>query len=189
MANQSYRLFIAAELPPPVVGELAAAQDALRAGQPPVRWVAPPAMHLTLNFLGETEARLVRPVAEAMRAALAGYVAPRLRLGQPGTFPGVVWVGVAGEVAELGRLQAALAAALEPLGWKPERRAFTPHLTLGRVRREADRSAVAELAARVRGLPAREAEWHAQHITLFRSELRPAGPAYHALETVALPAH
>lgn len=46
----------------------------------------------------------------------------------------MVWVGLAGQVAELGAFKHELDAGLEPLGWQMEKRPFTPHLTLGRVK-------------------------------------------------------
>lgn len=183
-----YRLFIACELPEAVKESLLAAQAALKAERPPVRWVAPQAMHLTLIFLGETDESLVAPVAAAVRESLAALPAPPLSLARAGMFPGVVWVGVGGEIARLRQVHAALAGALAPLGFPPEQRAFTPHLTLGRVRRDAPRADVARLAERVRALPPPDpAPWLARHVALFRSELRPAGPVYTALATAALP--
>ena len=182
-----YRLFIACELPEAVKESLGAVQAALRPERPPVTWVVPQAMHLTLIFLGETDESLVDPVAAAMRESLAALPAPRLSLARAGTFPGVVWVGVGGEVARLRQVHAALTASLAPLGFPPEQRAYTPHLTLGRVRRDAPRADAARLARRVRALPPPDpAPWLAQRVSLFRSELRLAGPHYTALATVAL---
>lgn len=181
------RLFFACELPDLVRAALAASQAALRAEGLPVRWSEPQAMHLTLCFLGETAEALVGPLLDAAGAALCGAHAPLLTLAPAGTFPGVVWQGVGGQTRELLRLQGALAEALVPLGFPRERRAFRPHLTLGRLQRDAPPSAQMQIEHALRLLPApRPTPWRAERVTLFSSQLRPSGPSYAALGGVAL---
>src|SRR5262245_19591481 len=70
---------------------------------PGFRPTAPAEMHLTLVFLGETAPERVRPLADALRSALAGEPVPSLRLRGTGSFPGqgrarVLWVGVEGHL-------------------------------------------------------------------------------------------
>jgi 2'-5' RNA ligase len=180
---ETYRLFIAAELPLEVKAELSGAQERLRRGGPPVRWVAPAAMHLTLKFLGETDAALLDDLGAAMRGALAGTGPIALRLGAAGAFPSlgrpnVLWVGVGGEVAALARAAARLDEALAGMGIAREQKPFRAHLTLGRVRREATREQQERLGAAVRELPPGTAEWTVDRVVLFRSELRREGPVY-----------
>ena len=74
-----------------------------------------------------------------------------LRLAGTGGFPNprqpqVVWAGVGGDTSALGALQQELAAALEPLGFPRESRAYSAHLTLGRTRRGASPAERASLA-------------------------------------------
>src|SRR5262245_20790776 len=102
-----FRLFIAAELPADVKAELGAIQARLRRANPPMAWVAPEAMHLTLRFLGDTSAALIPRLESAIREALAPHTAMALRLNGVGAFPNdrrpsVVWAGVGGAVAALG---------------------------------------------------------------------------------------
>jgi 2'-5' RNA ligase len=164
----------------------------LRQGNPPVRWVEPDAIHLTLHFLGETDAAQVPDIATALRTGLAGAAPHQLRLARIGAFPtlhrpSVVWIGVAGALAELGRVQQAVVAALEPMGFPREERRFAPHLTLGRMRREATPEQQTRLGARLTTLPAiPPLAWPVELVTLFRSELHSGGPHYTALEVVEL---
>ncbi|MBK9710349.1 MAG: RNA 2',3'-cyclic phosphodiesterase [Kouleothrix sp.] len=187
---ETYRLFIAAELAPEAKAELTAAQDRLRRGDPPIRWVAPEAMHLTLKFLGETDVALLPALAAAMRSALSDEPPFSLRLAAAGAFPNlrrpsVVWAGVGGAVAALGRIQASLDAALATIGIARDERPFSPHLTLGRVRREASAEQQERIGAAVRALPPlRPIGWTVDDIVLFRSELSGAGPTYTQLESV-----
>ncbi|HEU5100842.1 MAG TPA: RNA 2',3'-cyclic phosphodiesterase [Roseiflexaceae bacterium] len=179
-----YRLFIAADLPAEVKEELATTQARLRRANPPVAWVAPGAMHLTLRFLGETSAALALDVQAAMATALVAHTPMSLRLSGVGAFPNdrrpsVLWVGLGGSVAALERAQASIEAALRGLGLVPEPKPFHPHLTLGRVRREASQDQRRQLGEALRALPPpAPLAWTLDRAILFRSELRREGPIY-----------
>jgi 2'-5' RNA ligase len=134
------RLFIAVEL-------LETARDHVeivlrrlqRLDVPGIRWVRPDSVHLTLKFLGDVPIEDVLPVTEAMEQAASGTPSQTLRLDGAGVFPNarlprVVWLGVQGDIQPLALLQSKLEEALEVGGFAREDRAFTPHLTLGRVR-------------------------------------------------------
>ena len=189
---ETYRLFIAAELPGEVKAALAAAQDRLRRGGPPVRWVAPAAMHLTLRFLGETDAALLPSLKAALRDTLATHHAIPLHLTAAGAFPSVgrpnvIWAGIGGDTAALARMAAELDEAVAALGFPREPKPFRAHLTLGRVRREASRELQERLGAAIRALPPLDpVEWTADRVVLFRSELRREGPEYTELDVVQL---
>ncbi|MFQ3662965.1 MAG: RNA 2',3'-cyclic phosphodiesterase [Chloroflexaceae bacterium] len=179
------RLFIALPLPDPVRAALAAAQERLRRGNPPVRWIDATRMHLTLQFLGETSAAVV-PTLVAGLAELA--VPPiHLALSGLGAFPGlqrprVIWAGIAGDIGALDRLRAAVFAVTTPLGFAPDTRPFTPHLTLGRLRDEARPEQIRTLAATLRAadtLP--PLAWEADRPILYQSTLKPEGAVYTAL--------
>jgi 2'-5' RNA ligase len=181
---ETYRLFIGAELPPHVKVELAAVQERLRQSNPPVKWVAPQAMHLTLRFLGGTDVKLLPDLGATLGLALARHAATPLRLNGVGAFPNkrrpsVVWVGVGGAVAALGHMQASIEAAVVGIGFAPETRPFRAHLTLGRARTEASADQQQRLGAAIRSLPPiAPADWIVNRIILFRSELSSAGPVY-----------
>lgn len=189
-----YRLFIAAELSEPACAELAAVQSRLQRGNPPVRWVAPEALHLTLRFLGDTDSALLAGIDAAMRTAAGGAGAIELRLAGLGAFPSlqrpqVLWAGVAGATAALEQLAARIEQALRAAGLPGEQRPFRAHLTLGRVRRAAPAAALAQLAAAIRTHPPlAEVAWPIERIVLLRSELLPQGPRYTALATAQLSA-
>jgi RNA 2',3'-cyclic 3'-phosphodiesterase len=182
--NQTYRLFIAAELPPNIKAELVDIQAHLRQGNPSVTWVAPETMHLTLRFLGETSVALIPNLAHAIQAGLAPYSAMTLRLNGMGGFPNarrprVVWAGVGGAVTALVRTQAVIEAAVAGLGLAPEIKPFRAHLTLGRLRHEAGPGQQQQLGDAIRSLPPPASlEWIIERVVLLRSELRGDGPIY-----------
>ena len=187
-----YRLFIAAALPAHIKAEMISAQAQLQRSKLLVSWVAPGAMHLTLRFLGATSAALMPNLERAMRDVLAPHTAMKLRLNGVGAFPNdrrptVVWAGVGGEVTMLQRAQAGIEAALDGLGIAPEPKPFHPHLTLGRLRRTADREHQQRLGDAIRALPPpAPLEWAVERVVLFRSELHSDGPVYTEIDAIAL---
>jgi len=140
---EQIRSFIAIELPDEVKSALDQLQAQLKTGkQLPVKWVDPYSIHLTLKFLGNIDVNKVREITGAMEAAAQGISPFKLEVKDLGVFPNlkrvrVVWVGVSGEVAQLSQLQQRIESNLAPLGFAPESRSFTPHLTLARVREQA----------------------------------------------------
>jgi len=105
-----------------------------RPGAP--RWVARDLQHVTLAFFGEVPEDTVPALTAALGETLA-VVAVHLRLTGAGTFPAkgdprVLWVGVDGDVEELAGLAAAAAGASRSVGVAIERRAYRPHVTVGR---------------------------------------------------------
>jgi RNA 2',3'-cyclic 3'-phosphodiesterase len=181
----SRRLFVALEPPEPVRRRLAAASAGIRraAGKAAgdVRWVADENLHLTLQFLGAVPEERVAAVQEALAAAAAAARPILLEVKGAGGFPNarrprVVWLGLAGEVAELARLAADLGRRLAPLGFPPEARPFATHLTLGRSR---DGAGAPGLGGALAAAAAGEGlSWRAAELALFESHLSPRGPRY-----------
>lgn len=122
------RLFVAAVLPNEVCTALIAARPAAAPG---VRVVPPDHLHLTLHFLGDRE---LGPCADALAAVRAEPLPLTIDgLGTFGARDGSVtlWARVVPTPA-LDALHAAVGGALAPLGFVPEARAYTPHVTLAR---------------------------------------------------------
>lgn len=140
---EQIRSFIAIELPDEFRLALARLQERLKSGSRAlVKWVDPQGIHLTLKFLGNISPDMVGRITTALEGAVRGMSPFHLEAGGLGAFPSlkrvrVVWVGIAGEVDRLSRLQRSIESALVPLGFAPESRTFSPHLTLGRLRDQA----------------------------------------------------
>lgn len=179
------RLFVAVPLAAAARDAAAGAIAAVRRRRvfraAPVRWVEPRNLHVTLHFLGETRA----DVAAAVAAALApARVRPPFRaaLGPAGLFPAhgpprVVWLSVRDGSAQLAALRQAVGRRLALPGYRPDRRPYRPHLTIGRVRASssvARRALDAELAAIVPPPVA----WTVDRIVLMESRPSPAGASY-----------
>ena len=137
------RAFIAIELPPELKTELAQLQTRLKKASPPVvKWVDPQTMHITLKFLGDTSDAGTDELMLAIEEAAKGVSPFQLAIRGVGSFAAsdrteTVWVGVNGDMEQLALLQKNIETNTEQLGYKREKRPFSPHLTLGRVRDEA----------------------------------------------------
>lgn len=177
------RTFIAVFPPPDVVERIARALDVLKQPGDGVGWVRPANVHYTLRFLGDLDADGVvatrRAAADAARAA-----APfRVTLGAPGLFPNdrrprILWLGAAGGAPALTALAAGLEAALLAEGLGAADKAFTPHLTLGRVRDTADGPAV---ASRFRAAEFPGDVFEVSELVVVKSTLDPRGAKYESL--------
>lgn len=181
------RLFVALDLPDEVRSAIAETIALLKRACREARWVRPDGMHITLKFIGHAVADGDTQKLQALRAALAsvrvnGPVEMRIR--GLGFFPNarrprVIWCGV--EASEnLAELAADIERVLEPLGIPAEKRKFTPHLTLARLKDGGVPTlakAAEELKLREFG-SARETEFH-----LFQSLLKPSGAEYKKIES------
>ena len=187
--NKPLRTFVAVELTAEVRARLAELLTALRPSGQRVRWVAPENLHVTMKFLGSTDERLVPDVCEALRRATRGlrpFVCPVVGVGSfpPKGAPRVIWAGLGDPENLLVPFAGRVDAELADTGFAPEKRRFAAHVTLGRLRdRKAPESLVSEIAAR-----AEEdfGELEVDTVTLFMSELSPAGARYTKLCTVNL---
>ena len=185
--NETIRLFMAIDLPEQVKDVLVETAVALSKNVPnrAVRWVGREQMHLTLRFLGDTAVSQL-PDLQRELAELVGKHQPfSLRLRGVGAFPNqkrprVVWAGLAGDLTPLRKMQAEMEERVVALGWLPEKWAYNPHLTLGRVK---DASAARGLNWAVK---LEERAFGVTAVQLMRSELRPSGPVYSVRQEVAL---
>jgi len=189
---EQIRSFIAIELPNRLRLELGQLEAQLKLGkQPWVKWVNPDSIHLTLKFLGNIASDRTGEITKAMEAAAQGIPPFHLEVKDLGVFPNlkrvqVVWVGVSGEVDKLGEFQQRLESNLAHLGFAPESRPFTPHLTLARLRNQAsldERQRFGQLIAETR-FDAGSIKVDA--INLMRSQLTREGAIYSRISSVRL---
>lgn len=176
------RTFVAVEIAPTVRSAAEALQASLARSGASANWVAPANLHVTMLFLGAVDDRELSAVCRAVSRAVLREPPFAVRVSGVGAFPNsrrpkVVWAGITDGAAELTRLHGLLEPPLFDLGcYRQEERAYTPHLTLGRVQGEADALALA-------GVLPDFADWDGgsttiNELTVFASELRRGGPVY-----------
>jgi 2'-5' RNA ligase len=177
------RLFVALELPPPVLDELVRWQLSQGVWRESLRPVEREALHVTLSFLGEVSRESLPVLRNACELSSRGS-AHALALG-PGVWlprrrPRALVAAIEDDEGALRELQARLAAALVAAELlRPESRLFFPHVTVARVR-SGGRVRPGPVAA-----PA-PLEFAAEHITLFRSHLSSGPVRYERLFGVRL---
>jgi 2'-5' RNA ligase len=157
-----------------------------------VKWVNTGSIHLTLKFLGNIATETIPEFTKVLSEAARGITPFHLELGEMGVFPNlraprVVWVGLRGETTTLSVLQENIESALIPLGFPPESRAFSPHLTLGRVREKASPGELRSLGQAVASSKVASMEpFPVDSLSLMRSTLTREGAVYSRLYSVAL---
>jgi len=127
------RLFIAIDIPDWAKEELT---RLCSFGLQGVKWVDSSQFHLSLRFVGEVDEFLFRDIDDSLTKIKGKPFT--LHLAQVGTFPGsksprVIWAGVA-KNDELSRLQKKVEVQLNRIGIKGDKRKFSPHITLGRIK-------------------------------------------------------
>jgi 2'-5' RNA ligase len=181
------RAFIAVPLDPQIIDKIADASIELKPQLTGVRWIAPENFHLTLKFLGGIESTMVERIEACLRTQLSLF--PRFSINAKGlgVFPGpkrprVLWVGLAGD--HLISLASQVECALQPLGFAPETRKFSPHLTIGRWR---DVEAPKSLRRQLETWRAHEfGKSNVKSVDLMQSVLAREGASYHRLATFRL---
>ena len=179
------RTFIAIPLPQACREILEKMQRPMRSLGADVRWTSIASIHLTLKFLGEIDQAVLPELAAALRAIPGAPL--ELSVRGLGAFPDlrnprVVWCGVQGDIQRLGTLQYEVESACEILGFEREKRAFHPHLTLGRVNGKRN---LQPLLDYIRIGTELESSFAAENVNIYKSVLTPRGAVYTILESVA----
>ena len=190
------RLFAGVELDSPVkasaVDVAVRLRDRLHRVAPDLqaRWVPADNLHVTLWFIGEVDAARGVAIQQALAGAPFPTAAFDLALAGCGAFPPsgpprVFWIGAERGTGEMAALYGEVGARLAPLGFVPERRAYTAHLTIARVK-DPGRGTSRAVRAALDATPAACGVSRVSAVTLFQSRLSPKGAAYEPLLRVPL---
>ena len=182
------RTFVAVDLSPAVKAQLGRIIGQLRPLGSMIRWVRPEGLHLTLKFLGEISQERLTMVYQAVERGVEGISPFSFILAQMGGFPNlrrprVIWVGVSRGREPLKKLQEQVEAQLAECGFPKEKRSFSPHLTIGRVK---SLRGIQPLLERLPSISLESDETSVTAVKVMRSRLKPTGAEYSALKVVAL---
>lgn len=182
------RAFIAVEIPPEIHNAIEYHTSSLRGTLTTsiVRWVPTKNIHLTLKFLGDISPTNVDILAQMLSVEASQHSPFEIKLGGLGAFPNlkrprVIWIGIQAPQA-LGSLQRGIEAASATVGYPPENRPFSPHLTIGRVKKNIDSTGIQKIRNTITKTkigPLGISQVNAVH--LFKSELKPTGAVYSRL--------
>ena len=187
------RAFIAVELPPEIHKAIESETAPLRAALDSslVRWVPTSNIHLTLKFLGGVSSANVELLTQMLSVEVNQYESFTIKFEGLGAFPNprrprVIWIGIQ-VPAGFEALQHGIEAAAATLGYPAEKRPFSPHLTIGRVKQNAGpagmqkiRNVLEEMKVGALGTV------KANAVHLFKSDLKPTGAVYTRLFSAPL---
>lgn len=190
---QVIRAFIAVDLSPEILERIEQVSLDLRARMKdvPVRWVPVENIHLTLKFLGNVSTSNLEILKDILGKVVSSHSECDISVGGIGAFPKphnprVIWVGM--EIPqELVTLQHNIEIETARLGYSREYRPFSPHLTFGRVSRNASAQDVHAIAKvmenyKVGFLGATRLKT----VYLYRSDLKPDGAVYKTIYSATL---
>lgn len=156
-----------------------------------IRLTDPTQTHVTLQFLGDTDADRVDAVVDAIETAVAasGVEPFEAEFGGLGVFPSleyisVIWVGVRAGADPLRTLHEAVEAETTAMGFEADEHDFTPHATIARMDHAADKDLVQRQVSE--GDPD-VGTLHVSDVRLTESVLGPDGPTYETVAAVSLP--
>jgi 2'-5' RNA ligase len=178
------RLFVALDIPEDVRSSLAALVANLHPACRAARWVRMEGIHITLKFIGETPAEKLDSIKTAL-ASVPQREPIALKFRGLGFFPDarrprVLWAGIESG-AGLAALATEVEASLAVLGIAPEKREFSPHLTLARF--DAPRGLDDLRAAIDKGGALEFGGVLAREFHLYESVLKPGAAEYTRLAT------
>jgi 2'-5' RNA ligase len=181
------RLFIAVDVPDAVKAAVAASIAPFRDRIPGARWTRSDGWHVTVKFLGATWPRLVDTVRQTVSEAASAVPPFESSITEIGVFPSpararVVWVGLSDDDRRFAALARTLDERLEE-HFVPEKRPFTPHLTLARL---TPPRKVAEFAPELVGTSVASEGFPVDRLVLYRSHLSPRGATYEPMLSAPL---
>jgi 2'-5' RNA ligase len=187
------RSFIATDIPPSIQKSIQKQVDDLRnaIGNSSIRWVPVRNIHITLKFLGEVSSAQVDNLTKIIHTEADCHPAFDLRTSGLGSFPSskrarVLFIGIQAPAA-LEALQREIESACAKVGYRSESRPFSPHLTIGRIRRgisSTERTKIHKTLDETEIDSLGTARVDSIH--LFKSELKPSGAVYTKLFSAPL---
>jgi 2'-5' RNA ligase len=138
-------------------------------------------------FLGYVDEDKIDDIKEKVNLVVQRFSIFQTRLNDIGVFPNwrkprVIWIGLGGEIERLSTLREELQTGLKVLGFKPEKRPFAPHLTIGRFKGLLDRDEeLKSILDRYHDLSGDLQ--YLNELVLFKSDLKPDGPVYTKMAT------
>jgi len=164
-------------------------QTELAKFMPRVSWVKQGNIHLTLKFLGDIQANQIESINSVLQSVAESHSPFDMSLAEIGVFPNlrrprVIWIGITKGAEQATQIAEAVSNSLQPLGFPREKRGFTPHLTLGRIRRPVNLQNVSSKFNQYDNLdiPTLKIE----QIAFIQSQLHPRGSIYTPLRKFAL---
>jgi len=182
------RTFIAVELPEKIKEQIEGLQAPFKKTDTHVSWVKPKNIHVTLKFLGEVPEERMDQVFSATQKAVEGAKKFSMSLRGTGVFPNprrprVIWVGAGSGGEELSLLAGRIEQEMEEIGFPREKRKYSAHFTIGRVKSPKNVEKLMEL---VSASDFQTEEIEVNEVVVMKSQLDPRGAIYTPLKKTPL---
>ena len=173
-----FRGFIAVDIKPS--SEIYSLGREIKQTKTDVKLVEPENIHITLKFLGETQEELIRDIEEIMKESVKGIQPFTVQLKNVGVFPNknyirVVWIGIENS-EKLRKIAEYLDEHLTQLGFKKEKKSFSAHLTIARVKSSKNKEKLLRVIEKYNDFEFTTNR--VDTVKLKKSELTPMGPVY-----------
>lgn len=186
------RTFIALDLDDSIRYLLAGVIRQMAQELPSIRWVDPQGIHLTLAFLGDLSDERLAEATQAAGAAALQVASFEIRLSRLGVFdsplhPRVIWAGIDEPSSVLQQLHHTLNRELEKRAFAVEKRPFSPHLTLARIKvplKPDERHSLLRLLQETK--IASVSPYRLDRLSVMKSELLRSGARYTHLDDYTL---
>jgi len=182
--SDSIRSFLAFDIESDtVLNRLTAAQKLLIQTSADLKLVEPQNIHVTVRFLGNITPATAEKILEEMKKL---QFAPfNVKINGLGAFPDpryprVVWAGITDGADQLKNIFSQLEPRLRGLGFTPDPKGFSPHLTIARVRSGRNKQQLAEFITENANYEF--GTINAKCLRLKKSDLTPIGPVYSTLK-------
>ncbi|MBQ4899196.1 RNA 2',3'-cyclic phosphodiesterase [Paenibacillus sp. Marseille-P2973] len=184
----SWRVFIAVPLPKSIKEAISAWTEPRKSDLAFSKWVHPSDYHITVQFLGDISPTRINDLQANLESITEGQKAFELNAREVGFFgrasnPRVLWAGVEGDMEHLKALQSAVAEGNRKLGFIPEDRPYSPHITLARKYAEDRRLSPEQLSGT--GSPPEFGSWTADAIVVYRTRMNKS-PMYEEVGRISL---
>jgi 2'-5' RNA ligase len=148
-----------------------------------LKLVEPENIHITIKFLGETEERLINDINKIIKNSIKNINSFNIKLQGTGVFPNqnyikVIWVGLK-NAENIEMISKGIDESLSKLGFTREKRGFSPHLTIARVKSAKNKERLLRIIEKYKDVEF--ADFKVDSIKLKKSELTPKGPIYTTL--------
>jgi 2'-5' RNA ligase len=166
-----------------VLNRLAAAQKLLIQTGADLKLVEPQNIHITIRFLGNITQATAEKIFNEMKQVQ--FIPFNVQIKGVGAFPNpnyprVVWAGITTGADQLKSVFSQLEPRLRGLGFTPDQKGFSPHLTIARVRSGRNKQQLAKFITENANYEFGTV--NAKCLRLKKSDLTPRGPVYSTLK-------
>jgi len=181
-----FRIFIAVDITP--TNDILRFLNQINSLNADIKIVEPQNIHITLKFLGDTPEKKFEQIEQIIKDSVKGIEAFNIKLNGTGVFPNknyirVVWIGIK-DIEKLMTIARNVDEKISALGFKKEKRDFSAHLTVGRVKTAKNKHLLLKKIEEYKDFNFGIQE--VKYIKLKKSDLTPKGPIYTTLKEIAL---